>query len=90
MIARKKEPLILYRATGCPKCNHKGYRGRTGIHELLLVDDALQELIHSEAGEQAMEKHIRATTPSIRDDGLDKVRQGITSLEEVMRVTKES
>ncbi|ASK56814.1 type II secretion system ATPase GspE [Vibrio tarriae] len=88
--SKKKEPLILYRATGCPKCNHKGYRGRTGIHELLLVDDALQELIHSEAGEQAMEKHIRATTPSIRDDGLDKVRQGITSLEEVMRVTKES
>ncbi|ENM5873607.1 type II secretion system ATPase GspE [Vibrio mimicus] len=87
---KKKEPLILHRAKGCPKCNHKGYRGRTGIHELLLVDEALQELIHSEAGEQAMEKHIRSTTPSIRDDGLDKVRQGITSLEEVMRVTKES
>ncbi len=84
------EDLTLYKAVGCEKCNHKGYRGRTGIHELLLVDDKVQELIHSEAGEQAIEKCIRANTPSIRADGLHKVRQGITSLEEVMRVTKET
>ncbi|WP_428775605.1 type II secretion system ATPase GspE [Vibrio sp.] len=84
------EPLTLYRATGCEVCSQKGYRGRTGIHELLVVDDHIQELIHSEAGEQAIEKAIRATTPSIRSDGLAKVRQGITSIEEVMRVTKEA
>ncbi|WP_047045873.1 type II secretion system ATPase GspE [Vibrio mexicanus] len=84
------EELTLYKAVGCEKCNHKGYRGRTGIHELLLVDETVQELIHSEAGEQAIEKSIRANTPSIRADGLHKVRQGITSLEEVMRVTKET
>ncbi|EKO3568216.1 type II secretion system ATPase GspE [Vibrio metschnikovii] len=86
----KKEPLTLYRAAGCEKCNFKGYRGRTGIHELMLVDDKVQALIHREAGEQAIEQAIREQTPSIRDDGLDKVRQGITSLEEVLRVTKES
>lgn len=86
----KKEPLTLYRAQGCEKCNFKGYRGRTGIHELMLVDEDVQALIHSEAGEQAIEHCIRSKTPSIRDDGLDKARQGITSLEEVMRVTKES
>ena len=67
----------------------KGYRGRTGIHELLVVDEQVQESIHSEAGEQAIEKVIRQYTPSIRQDGLSKVRNGITSLEEVMRVTKE-
>ena len=86
---KKKDSLTLYHAKGCEACNHKGYRGRTGIHELLMVDESVQELIHSEAGEQAIEKAIRSTTPSIRDDGLAKVRQGITSLEEVMRVTKE-
>lgn len=84
------QELTLYRAKGCEKCNHKGYRGRTGIHELLLIDDKVQELIHSEAGEQSIEKSVRERTPSIRDDGLDKVLQGITSLEEVMRVTKEA
>lgn len=83
------EPLTLYKACGCESCNFKGYRGRTGIHELLVIDDDVQELIHSEAGEQAIEKHVRGATPSIRDDGLSKVRQGKTTLEEVMRVTKE-
>lgn len=84
------EPLTLYRAHGCEKCNQKGYRGRTGIHELLIVDEQVQELVHSEAGEQAIERAIRQTTPSIRDDGLSKVLTGVTSLEEVLRVTKES
>nr|WP_282178010.1 type II secretion system ATPase GspE [Vibrio nereis] len=84
------EPLTLHRAQGCEKCNQKGYRGRTGIHELLVVDEAVQELIHSEAGEQAIEKSVRQRTPSIRDDGLTKVLNGVTSLEEVMRVTKEN
>lgn len=53
------------------------------------MDEQVQELIHGEAGEQAIEKYVRQNTPSIRDDGLSKVRQGITTLEEVMRVTKE-
>ncbi|WP_299019991.1 type II secretion system ATPase GspE [uncultured Photobacterium sp.] len=83
------EPLTLYRATGCEQCNNKGYRGRTGIHELLLVDEKVQELIHAEVGEMAIEKAIRGHTPSIRDDGLEKVKAGITTLEEVMRVTRE-
>ncbi|MCW8333336.1 type II secretion system ATPase GspE [Vibrio paucivorans] len=83
------DELVLYKANGCESCNGKGYRGRTGIHELLMIDDQIQELIHSEAGEQTIEKAVREKTPSIRSDGLAKVKQGITSLEEVMRVTKE-
>ncbi|MGF1762482.1 type II secretion system ATPase GspE [Aliivibrio kagoshimensis] len=86
----EEQSLTLYHPKGCEHCNHKGYRGRTGIHELLLVDEHIQELIHSEAGEQAIEKWVRQATPSIRIDGLLKVRQGITTLEEVMRVTKDS
>ena len=84
------ENLTLHKAVGCEACNFKGYRGRTGIHELLLVDSEVQSLIHDDAGEQAIEKAIRARTPSIQRDGLEKVRQGITTLEEVLRVTKEA
>jgi len=79
----------LYRAVGCDKCNHTGYRGRTGIHELLVVDEHVRELIHNGHGEQAIEKYVRASQPSIRDDGLAKVLAGKTTLEEVLRVTRE-
>ncbi|MGJ8692024.1 MAG: type II secretion system ATPase GspE [Thalassotalea sp.] len=79
----------IYRAVGCAECNFKGYRGRTGIHELLIVDDKVRELIHNGQGEQVIEKHIRQYTPSIRKDGFDKVLLGHTTLEEVLRVTRE-
>lgn len=84
-----EESLILYHAVGCKACNNKGYRGRTGIHELLEVDSKVQELIHNEAPEQDIEDYVRQSMPSIREDGLLKVRLGITTLEEVLRVTRE-
>lgn len=87
LTAEKKQSI--YRATGCTECNHKGYKGRTGIHELLVVDDKVRELIHNGKGEQAIEKLIRKSTPSIRKDGFDKVLSGQTTLEEVLRVTRE-
>ncbi len=79
----------IYRAGSCEGCNHTGYRGRTGIHELLQVDDHVRELVHNGHGEQAIEKYIRQSTPSIRQDGLQKVLEGKTTLEEVLRVTRE-
>lgn len=79
----------IYRAVGCSECNFKGYKGRTGIHELLPVDDKVRELIHNGKGEQAIEKYIRKSTQSIRRDGFNKVMLGITTLEEVLRVTRE-
>jgi general secretion pathway protein E len=84
------KPQTVYKPKGCLACNHTGYRGRTGIHELLLVDEATREIIHSGKGEQAIEKHIRKYTPSIREDGCRKVLMGVTSLEEVLRVTREN
>ncbi|WP_022939993.1 type II secretion system ATPase GspE [Psychromonas hadalis] len=81
-------PLI-YRAIGCAKCNHSGYKGRTGIHELLVVTDEIREMIQNGASEQAVEKVIRKTSNSIRDDGLAKVLDGQTTLEEILRVTRE-
>ena len=83
------EEAALYRAVGCDECNRTGYKGRTGIHELLVVDQKVRELIHTEAGEQAIEKVVRQHSPSIRDDGLAKVLAGITTLEEILRVTRE-
>jgi len=80
---------VIYRAKGCSECSFKGYRGRTGIHELLVVDDNVRELIHNGHGEQAIEKYIRQNTASIRRDGFDKVMTGQTTLEEVLRVTRE-
>ncbi|MFC4698612.1 type II secretion system ATPase GspE [Glaciecola siphonariae] len=83
------DPSPIYQPKGCVSCNYTGYRGRTGIHEQLIVDDKVREMMHDGRGEQAIEKYIRQTTPSIRQDGLDKVLKGITSLEEVLRVTRE-
>ena len=85
----KKDDAVIYRATGCEHCNHTGYRGRTGIHELLLVDEHIRELIHNGKGEQAIEKYVRQHSPSIRADGFSKVLNGETTLEEVLRVTRE-
>ncbi|MGA1384461.1 MAG: GspE/PulE family protein, partial [Steroidobacteraceae bacterium] len=67
----------------------QGYRGRTGIYELVQVDDHLRTLIHDGAPEIDLERYARQSTPSIRDDGLAKVLRGVTSLEEVLRVTRE-
>ncbi len=80
---------VIYRANGCKECGNNGYRGRTGIHELLVVDDNVRELIHGGRGELAIEKYVRQTIPSIRHDGMSKVLDGVTTLEEVLRVTRE-
>jgi general secretion pathway protein E len=66
-----------------------GYRGRTGIYELVVVDDTLRTMIHDGAGEHELERHARTLTPSIRDDGRSKVLKGETTIEEVLRVTRE-
>jgi general secretion pathway protein E len=66
-----------------------GYRGRSGIYELIVVDDQMRTMIHDGASEQEMEKYARNATPSIRDDGRAKVLRGETTIEEVLRVTRE-
>lgn len=78
---------MVHHAEGCEHCHYTGYRGRTGIYELIPVDDQLRLLIHEGAGEQKMIAHAREKSLSIFDDGRDKVLQGVTSVEEVLRVT---
>jgi general secretion pathway protein E len=66
-----------------------GYRGRTGIYELVLIDDAMRTMIHDGVSELDLERHARTMTPSIREDGRSKVLRGETTIEEVLRVTRE-
>jgi general secretion pathway protein E len=80
----------LYSAQGCAACNRSGYRGRTGIYELMTVDDDLRRLIHDRASEQTLRTHVVSRgMRSLRDDGMRWAAQGSISLEEVVRVTRE-
>ncbi len=79
----------IYDAVGCEHCSHSGFIGRTGIYELVVIDDELQAMIHDGASEQEMAQQARKNTPSIRRDGIDKVLQGLTTIDEVLRVTRE-
>ena len=80
---------IFHHAIGCPDCNGQGYRGRTGIYEMVVIDHEMRALIHRDAGEQALEAHARKFTPGIRHDGLRNILSGRTTVEEVLRVTQE-
>jgi general secretion pathway protein E len=84
------EGAHVFSPDGCEHCNYTGYRGRTGIYELIPVDDELRLLIHEGAGEQRMVQHARKVSKSIDQDGRDKVLDGLTSVEEVLRVTASS
>jgi general secretion pathway protein E len=79
----------LYRAVGCGACNFSGYRGRTGIYELLTVDGEFRHLVHEGAAESDLGEHaVRRGMVRLRDDGLRWVLDGTTSLDEVLRVTR--
>lgn len=81
--------VTLYAATGCDKCHNNGYLGRTGIYELIVIDETLRNLIHQGTGELEMIKHVRKSTASIRQDGMRRVLAGDTSIDEIIRVTQE-
>ncbi|MGB0848699.1 MAG: type II secretion system ATPase GspE [Thiolinea sp.] len=83
------EQPVLYHPQGCKACNHQGFVGRTGIYELVELNNDVRQMIHDQASEIEMEKFIRHTMPSMRDDGVRLVLEGTTSLDEVLRVTRE-
>ncbi len=75
---------------GCAECNNKGYRGRSGIYELLLMDDDIRSLVmRSEPSGRIKQVAVQKGMLTLRDDGARKVLQGITSIEEISRVTSE-
>ncbi|MDX1458614.1 MAG: type II secretion system ATPase GspE [Marinobacter sp.] len=83
-------PPTIYRPKGCETCNQLGYRGRIGIYEVVEVTDEVSALIHKRAGELDLEYEARKRSPSIHADGVDKILRGVTSIEEVLRVTHRS
>ncbi len=86
-MAGTNEDIIIYRATGCDHCNHSGYKGRTGIYEMIEIDDQLRVMIHEGASEQEMLTEARKRAGGILDDGRRRVLAGETTVEEVLRVT---
>jgi general secretion pathway protein E len=88
---RQPDPISKgWRAVGCLACNKTGFAGRTGIYELLVIDDEARVLIHRNAGEGEIRAAAeRNGMQSMRDDGRRWVQAGITSLDEVVRVTRD-
>ncbi len=80
----------LYRAVGCPECNGKGYQGRTGIYELLVVSEELRSVVTSGADAGVIKRQaIAEGMRTLRDDGIAKAIAGDTTLDEIMRVTQD-
>lgn len=83
--------VTLYKPKGCPACNGAGFKGRTGVHELLTMNDEIRQLTNQRAPAEAIRKAaVAAGMATLYDDALEKVRMGITSLDEaLMTVRKE-
>jgi general secretion pathway protein E len=79
----------IYHPVGCNNCRHAGYSGRSGVYELIAIDETLRTMIHDRAAEQQMRKYARGLFPSLRQDGYRRVLSGDSSLEEILRVTGE-
>ncbi len=81
---------VLYRGRGCHYCLGTGYRGRTGMYELLVMSEEVRELILSRADANAIKKKaIEKGMATLRQDGANKVLKGLTTIEEVLRVTQD-
>ena len=86
--AMKSKTITLYRGKGCKNCKQSGYRGRTAIFELLLIDEKIKQLIAEKAPTQVIRETAKKTLGmiSLRQDGLRKVLKGVTTLDEIDRV----
>jgi type IV pilus assembly protein PilB len=87
-VANSKDPLTIYRGKGCKNCKQSGYWGRSGIFELLSVNEDIKKLISERASTQVIREVARKAVGMVplRVDGLRKVLKGITTLDEVDRV----
>ena len=83
-----KKPMTFYSAKGCDACQDIGYRGRIGLYEMIIMDDALRDMIHTGASEADMAAHAFQTRQTLLQSGAQAVAQGLTTPEEVLRVCK--
>jgi len=83
------KPDELFVGAGCDKCRGSGYAGRIGIYELLVIDDTFRDMINKDSSVSNMRRVFHESKqPSLFDDGIKKVKQGVTTIEEVLRVTE--
>ncbi len=82
------EALEFFHAVGCPACNHQGYKGRTGVFELLIVNNEVRSMIHDDVAEQLIELEARKKTHSIQADGARLVINGVTTTDEIFRLIR--
>jgi len=84
-----KKDIKVYHGKGCKACSQTGFRGRCGIYELLVIDDNIRELILKKSTAQIIRDQARQKgMTTLREDGWDKVVKGITTVEEILRVTQ--
>ena len=87
----KGKPDRFFEGRGCEKCSNTGFSGRIGIYELMTINDEIRKLMVSKADSNDIRKKaIQNGMRSLREDGWLKVRQGISSIAEVLRVTQEA
>ena len=85
---RSQFDMEAYEAKGCPRCNHSGYKGRIGLYEVMVVSEEIRKLaLERASAPEITDIAVRQGMRLMRDDGLEKVRHGMTSIEEVTRVT---
>ncbi len=80
----------IFEPAGCDRCGNTGYHGRTGIHELVPIDETLRRMIHNNDSEADMQSYAREHVLGIQQDGFNKVLAGLTTIEEVLRVAADS
>jgi len=82
-------PDKLYHGAGCDNCRNSGYVGRVGIYELLVIDEGFRDMINKDSSVTNMRNAFyRSKQPSLFEDGIRKVIHGLTTIEEVLRVTE--
>lgn len=87
---RKADTLTFYEGEGCKKCKETGYKGRLGIFELMLMNEEIRELVGARAStEKIRQVAKKAGMQTLREDGIKKIKKGVTTIEEVLRVTQE-
>lgn len=87
--AQADKEVTIYKEKGCPACHGTGYRGRTGVHELLVFDNAIRDLLVGHPSIQAIRAAARKSgTRTLQESGIAKVLAGVTSINEIVRVTK--
>ncbi|MEL6359777.1 MAG: type II secretion system ATPase GspE [Pseudomonadota bacterium] len=82
-------PANVHRAVGCGRCGDTGYEGRIGLYELMVVDETMRRMIHDQVGEQDMAAHAFRSADTLAKCGFKHVIEGMTSIEEVLRVVRQ-